>query len=64
MKSAHERTTARLDRPEIFLQAAIHKGVIGIVFEFGYAKDSTIRIVFNPILGIVLCISKWDYFPL
>ena len=64
MKGAHESTTARLDGPEIFLQTAIHRDITGVVFEFGYAKDSTIHIIFNPIFSIVLCIGKWGYFPL
>ena len=64
MKCADESITMRLDCPEIFLQTAIHRDITGVVFELGYAKDSTIHDIFDPVFGIFLCISKWDYFPL
>jgi hypothetical protein len=63
-KSAHKRMTARFNGPEIIMQTASHKAIVGVVSGFGYAQDTMIHTILNLILGITLCISMWDYLPL
>ena len=46
------------------MQTASHEDIIDTVFEFVYSKDPTIHTIFNLILGIILGIGMWDYFPL